>query len=87
MPRLSGVRRFSVRLDDVATLQDRGQAMDETWADHWMALKFLRQIFQEGAALQWMDWRRGGLDRGKFIVGKTERHIGNSSGGLRPRWR
>jgi hypothetical protein len=53
----------------------------------WDALKFLRQIFQEGAALQWMDWRRGGLDRGKVIVGKTERHIGNSSGGLRPRWR
>ena len=53
-------------LDDKATLQVRGATVHETRSDDRMLFQLRRQSFEEGAALQWVDRRRAGLDGGVY---------------------
>ena len=69
MPRLGGVRPFSVRLDAGSALQVRGQAEHEAGPNDGMQRELLGQSFQERVALSRVDRRCSGLDGVVLVVG------------------
>jgi hypothetical protein len=81
-------RRFAVGRDDKGLLQGRRATVHNTRADDGMALEFLGQCLQEGAAVERMDrsaaaaWTaaKSASDRASGMGGKAP-------GGLRQRWR
>jgi hypothetical protein len=66
---LGGVRRLAVRRHDEGLLKIGGATVHEARSDNRVPLKLLRESFEEGAALERVDWRCGRLDGGIFFDG------------------